>query len=240
MKMFKCASLVLAMFLLFGVSVEASSPKVLVTSTGEVQVSNVGNNVVGIEVTLQLSSGSFSSQAFTQASDSSYTFEKISGSKITIYSTGQQDLSDNGTIILGNVHTTSGAVFASGATVNMIDSSLVPSIYSNVAVVNESTGNTGNTTTGNSNTSSNSTGNSSSESAEAEDEEAEDEEVEDEEVEAESLLDGSDMDSHVNDADTTSNEAKEQNKSNLYLWLVLLAIVLTGGCALLYTNKKQK
>lgn len=60
MKIFKSTGLMLVMFLLIGVNVEASSPRVIITDSGEVQVTNVGDNVAGIEINLELSGGNYS------------------------------------------------------------------------------------------------------------------------------------------------------------------------------------
>lgn len=240
MKIFKSTSFLLAMFLLFGMNVEASSPRVVVTESGEVQVSNVGNNIVGMEITLELSSGSFSNNAFIPTNSTSYTFEKVSGSKITIYSTGQEDLAGSGTVILGKIQTTSGATFTSGTTINLVGQSLAKTIYANVPVVNEmSTGNSSGSTSGTTTNSGTTSGSSTSNDAEdssLEEDESVDELVdleEDDEVEKEEIY----GDDYVNNNQGTSYS--EEDKGSLYLWLFLLFIVLTGGGIILYINKPK-
>lgn len=140
MKIFKSASILLALVLLLGGNVVASSPKVLISSSGEIQVTNVGNNIIGIELNLELSSGSFSNTAFTSSGNTNYTFDKVSGTKITIYSTGEHDLASDGTITLGNIKTTSSASFISSATLNLVDRSLAEINYENVTVTGKITG----------------------------------------------------------------------------------------------------
>lgn len=147
MKILRSASIILVMFILFGINIEASSPRVIVSEIGEVQVTNIGNNIAGIQVSLELSAGSFSNTAFTPIENSSYTFEKITGNEITIYSTGQVDLAIDGTVVLGVISTTSDAKISSNATINLVDQTLAQIIYVNVMVIDElSAGSTNGTT----------------------------------------------------------------------------------------------
>lgn len=237
MKIFRSASIFLIMFILLGINIEASSPKVTVSESGQVQVSNIGNNIIGIEVTLQLSSGGFQNNAFTPVANTSYTFEKVSGDKITIYSTGKDDLSNNGTIILGTIKTTSGATFASATTVNLIGESLAQSIYANVPVLSEMKGTSTGTGTTSTGTTTNSSSTNKTDETESEDvsEEMEDPQEDEEYYSGEGFSTSDDLSDNLE----ISNDEVQEVGNSLYKWLFLLILVIAGMGVILYLNRPK-
>lgn len=248
MKIFKSASILLALFLLLGVKVEAASPKVIVSENGQVQVTNVGSDVVGIELSLQLSSGSFSNNAFVAANDTNYTFEKVSGNEITIYSTGKNDLASNGTIVLGNIQATSSVTFTNGTSLKILSGSLSDEIgvYQNVALENKYVvSNTGGTTSG---TTGNTTENSAGTSTNTTDSNTSDD-VSDVEDEVEEELDGelelfedtqAEAEEYLSNNGATSSKDQQAFGGSLYLWLLLLLIILVGVGVVIYLNKPRE
>lgn len=239
MKIFKSASIVLALLLFLGVNVEASSPKVIVSETGQVQVTNLGNDIVGIELCLQLSNGSFNSNAFVPVENSSYTFEKVSGNTITIYSTSQSDLASDGTLVLGSIKTTNDVAFTNGTTLNIIDGSLSQLVYANVELKNDLTvENTGGTSTG---TMTNTTGNTTNTTEGTTSDDESDVETEDDLEEYLELYESNpgEAEEYLSNNGATSAQKQEKFGGSLYIWLLLLIIILLGVGAVLYANKPE-
>lgn len=137
MNILKKSGIIAAMFILTGMNVEAASPEVVVTMSDVIKITGVGNSVAGLELELKLEEGTFSSSAFKSSNTGAYTFEKVSDNTITIYSTGKEDLSSNGEIVLGTINTSSEAIFTDNSTLKIVDFTLYETAYTKVAVKDE-------------------------------------------------------------------------------------------------------
>lgn len=162
MKIFKSLSVVSVMLLLMGANAITSSPSIEISADNVVSISGLGNNVLGVEVSVELSSGSFNTNAYTSTTDNFYSFGKTDSNVLTIYVTSTSDLSSDGKLILGTVNTSSNAVFKTKGSVMVVDATLLETNYSNVSLSKITTSTDDSTSSGGSNSSGNSSSSGSS------------------------------------------------------------------------------
>lgn len=134
MKLLRGLGFTFVLLLLMGATTINNGPQISIDSDNQVVVSGLGNNIAGVEVTLELSSGSYNSTSFTATNASVYAFAHSTGKKITIYATATEDMSDDGSVVLGKINTESASVFASSGEVLVVDFSLTETNYSKINV----------------------------------------------------------------------------------------------------------
>lgn len=154
MKILKSLSFTFVLLFLMGATTINNNAQVTINNDKVVVVQGLGNNVIGLEITVELVSGSFNTTPFTSLSEE-YCFGSVVNNQLTIYITSSEDISNDGEVILGKINCTSNSTFKTKGDLLVVDHSLnevkqsVMVSHNNDIVTTPSTPSTPNTTTPN-------------------------------------------------------------------------------------------